>query len=431
MVLRGVAVAHLRMRVAIIGGGISGIAAASELQKHAEVVLFEARQRLGGHADTHNLLVDGQACAIDSGFTAFNRQSFPKFSAWLDSLGVVTQPARMSFGVSTGAAGLEYGTANLAALFAQRQNVASVRFLTMLADIARFYRDTKTRADHELAVASPDGSALTLGEYLTRENYRAGFIHDHLLPLCVALWNIPASKALEMPFVHVAAFLDANRMLRFGRKPDWELVRGGSNNYVAAFVSRFKGQLRLGERVTHVDRRPGFVTVATSAGNERFDQVVFACEANQALGLLDASATEKEVLGSVVYETNRSVVHSDASFMPSRRGAWSSWNVVADAGGPARVTSWVNSLQTMQRERQFFVSLNPVREPKQVWAERTYQRPLFTGDVRVAQSRRAEISGHNRSFFCGTYWGLGSHEDGFMSGLDIAAELSQKLRQAA
>ncbi len=425
------------MRIAIIGGGISGLSAAAGLQDKAKVVLFEARQRLGGHADTHNLLIDGQAYAVDTGFTAFNRTNYPGFAGFLESLGVATQPVRMTLGVSGGRHAFEYGTAGFGALFSQRRNVANPRFLAMLADMNRFHRAAR-RFVQERATQGSGQSAraelrdLTLEAYLEHENYGAAFVEEHLLPLCVALWSLPANKVREMPFAHIAYFLTDNQLLRFGEVPGWEVVRGGSNNYVAAFVSQFKGELRLGQRVTHVDRSADVVQVATGGGlTELFDHVVFACDAVQALQLIDATENEQEVLGCVEYQTNRAVVHSDTSFMPQRRSAWSSWNVTDDVTEQARVTRWVNALQSMPREQQFFVSLNPVREPQRIWAERRYQLPVFNAAVSAAQRRRSEISGHNRSVFCGAYWGAGSHEDGFVSGGDIVTALSQAREQAA
>jgi len=398
--------------------------------------LFEARQRLGGHADTHNLLIDGQAYAVDTGFTAFNRANYPGFAGFLDNLEVATQPVRMTLGVSGGPHAFEYGTADFGALFSQRRNLASPRFLAMLADMVRFHRTARRFVQERGTqnVSQPvqsELSDLTLDAYLTRENYGAAFIEEHLLPLCVALWSLPANKVRCMPFAHIARFLADNQMLCFGEVPGWEVVRGGSNSYIAAFVSQFKGKLRLGQRVTHVDRGADVVQVSAGGAPEVFDHVVFACDAAQVLQLIDATELEQEILGCVEYQTNRAVVHSDSSFMPQRRSAWSSWNVTGDVTEHARVTRWVNALQSMPREQQFFVSLNPVREPRRIWAERHYQLPVFNAAVSAAQRRRAEISGHNRSVFCGAYWGGGSHEDGFVSGRDIAAALSQAREQAA
>lgn len=429
------------MRIAIIGGGISGLSAAFGLQDKADVVLYESRQRLGGHADTHNLLIDGQAYAVDTGFTAFNRDNYPGFTNFLETLGVRTQPVQMTLGVSGGKHEFEYGTADLAALFSHRRNMANPRFLAMLADVVRFHRATRQFAlSHSAQIATRFGPAepapdvstdLTLDEFLAGESYGAAFVEEHLLPMCVALWSLPANKVRRMPFAHVAAFLTNNQMLRFWEVPGWEVVSGGSNNYISAFVSQFRGELRLGRRVTHVDRDTDSVRVETSTTAEIFDHVVFACDAAQALRLIDATASEKEILGAVKYCTNRAVVHSDESFMPQRRSAWSSWNVVGDTSEEARVTRWVNALQSMPREQQFFVSLNPDREPHRIWAERHYQLPIFTAQVSAAQRRRNEISGHNRSVFCGAYWGGGSHEDGFVSGRDIATALSLAREQAA
>ncbi len=417
------------MRVAVVGGGIAGMAAAWALQDFADVSLFEARPRLGGHTDTHNLQVNGRAYAVDSGFIVFNRTHYPLFSAWLDELGVASRPTDMSFSVrceGDGGASVEYGTTSLRALFCQRRNLFSPRFLSMLRGIRRFYRDA--------AGVDPD-DARTLGEYLDAQGYPGPFVDDHLLPMCAALWSAPLASASEMSVAHVAAFMANHGLLRLRGRPGWRVVEGGSSAYVDAFARRFRGRRRVGRPVERVERGRGGVRVATAGGEaEPFDRVVLACHADQALALLAPTPAECEVLGALKYRRNRAVVHSDPSAMPRRRAAWSSWNVTATARGGAascRATYWMNRLQGIAGGQQFFVTLNPQGPLRQVWIERDYAHPVFTPEARRAQARRDEINGVDGTFYCGAYWGWGFHEDGFRSAVDAADALCRELRDAA
>ena len=417
------------MRVAVVGGGIAGMAAAWTLQDFADVTLFEARPRLGGHTDTHNLLVNGRACAVDSGFIVFNRTHYPLFSAWLDELGVASRPTDMSFSVrreEDGAAAVEYGTASLGALFCRRRNLISPRFLSMLRGIRRFYREAgQVAADDER----------TLGEFLDAERYPKPFVDDHLLPMCAALWSAPLAGADETSVAHVAAFMANHGLLTLRGRPRWRVVEGGSSAYVDAFARRFRGRRRVGRPVERVERGRGGMRVATAGGaSEPFDRVVLACHADQALALLAPTPVEREVLGALKYRRNRAVVHSDPSAMPRRRAAWSSWNVTAtERGGvtSCRVTYWMNRLQGITGGQQFFVTLNPQGPPRQVWIERDYAHPVFTPEARRAQARRDEINGVDGTYYCGAYWGWGFHEDGFRSAVDAVDALRRELRDAA
>lgn len=413
------------MKIAIVGAGISGIAAAHHLQESAEVTLFEAQRRIGGHTDTHSILVKGRTYSVDSGFIVFNQQNYPEFSAWLNELGVASQPSDMSFGVCNTRSGLEYGSRGARGLFSQRRKLVSPRFLRMLADLRRFY------ADAAGVMASDDR---TLGEFVASQGYGAGFLDDHLAPMCSALWSLPLSSVLDVPIYHVVAFMAHHRMLQLNGRPEWRVVRGGSSSYLDAFARRFSGTIAAGDEVLQVERQPGSAIVTTRSGRARFDAVVLACHSNQVLSLLhDPSVEEREVLEAIPYQRNRVVVHSDDSVMPASRSAWSSWNARVDAeeARSCQVTYWMNLLQSLSFEHQFFVTLNPNRRLRDVWSEREYAHPVFTFGARKAQARRTEISGSRNTYYCGAYWGWGFHEDGFTSGATAAAEIMQEAVRAA
>lgn len=401
------------MRVAVVGAGISGIAAAHYAQAFADVTLYEADAVLGGHTDTHNLFVDDRTFAVDSGFIVFNPSYYPLFSRWLDELGVASKPTDMSFGVSL-ASGLEYGTSDLKALFCQRRNLLRRDFLAMLRDIRRFYRRAGQLVDDHR----------TLAELFAEERYSSTFVDGHLMPMCAALWSAPRHLAGAMPVAHVAAFMANHGLLQLRHRPAWQVIHGGSHTYLDAFEGRFRGRIRKSCPVRHVQRNADGVTVRTDTDAWRFDQVVLACHADDALRLVDPTPTERAVLCAFRYQTNRAVVHSDASVMPANRRAWSSWNVRATHDDEFEFTYWMNRLQGMGAARQFFVTLNPARPLNAVWLERDYRHPVFGKSARAVQGRRSEVNSQ-RTLYCGAYWGWGFHEDGFRSGYEAAAHLRE------
>ena len=410
------------MRVGVIGGGVSGMAAAYALQDFADTTLFEAKPRLGGHTDTHNVFAGDHSCAVDTGFIVFNRPNYPLFSAWLDRLGVATQPSDMSLAVRRPDTGLEYGTDSLAALFCQRRNARSMGFLSMLNGIRRFYRRARLVADDDMR---------TLGEYIDDERYPTRFVDDHLLPLCSALWSAPVGTMRSLPVAHVVKFMANHCLLELRNRPVWRVVSGGSHSYVDAFRGHYRGRLHLGHGVRHISRRPDGVRVATDRGSAGFDNVVLACHADDALAAIEPSRAERDVLGAFAYQDNVAVLHSDESAMPRNRRAWSSWNVTADhrdATPACNITYWMNRLQGLPGSRQFFVSLNPRTLPRHVWVERGYRHPVFTTASYAAKSRRPEVNGRDRIYYCGAYWGWGFHEDGFRSGVEAATAIRNQTR---
>lgn len=304
------------MKVAVIGAGIAGIAAADALSGRVDVTLFESANGIGGHTDTHAILAGGRLYRVDSGFIVFNTINYPQFSAWLEGLGVPAQDTDMSFGVVNRRSGLEYGSRGLRALFGQRRNLLRPRFVRMLADLRRFYREA-------VELSGTDGR--TVGEFLEQGGYGQGFVEDHIVPMCAALWSLPAGDARAVPVAHVAAFMKHHRMLQFGGRPWWRVVSGGSSRYLEAFEQQFRGTIRCAEPVTRVVRQPGRVMVESRRHREPFDAVVMACHSDQALALLeDATELEQDVLGAIRYQRNCAVVHSDPSVMPRNPSAWSS-----------------------------------------------------------------------------------------------------------
>lgn len=401
-----------------MGGGISGISAASFLAPYGDVTLFEALDYLGGHTDTHSIENGGESAKVDSGFIVFNRQNYPKLAHWFDENGVETKHTCMSFGYSS-ARGLEYGTSDLGALFAQTRNATRPKFLQMLYDILKFYREAQR-------IRSSDDRSVEM--FLQEGNYSRSFTYNHLLPMCAALWSASSEKVKEIPILHVAAFMSNHGLTTLGKRPTWEVVIGGSCRYVHRFLETFSGRVRLSNRVRSIRRNGQSVVIESDQSSDHFDYLVLACHADQALAILDASQQEREILGAFDFQSNRTVVHSDPSVMPSTKKAWSSWNVYENAYGTYSFTYWMNQLQLLTTSTNYFVTLNPAHELDNVWLEREYTHPIYSLAAKEAQGSKQAISGFNRTAFAGAYWNWGFHEDGFASGVEAGEEIREMAR---
>ena len=407
--------------IAVIGSGISGLSAAWLLSRRHQVTLYERDRRLGGHSNTVTVATPGGPVAIDTGFIVYNEATYPNLVALFDHLAVGTQPTEMSFAVSL-SSGLEYSGNNLAGLFAQKRNLLRPRFWSMLNDLRRFYRD-----------ASRDVQALdesiTMRDYIESGSFGAAFCDDHLLPMAAAIWSAPCGAILDYPAASFIRFHDNHGLLRLRDRPVWRTVVGGSRVYVEQLMRSFADRIRIGTPAVSVERGNECVVVRDGNGHAgRFDDVVMASHADQALTLLsDPSAEERNVLGAFRYTSNSAYLHSDATLMPRRRAAWSSWNYIEERGrrdvtSPV-VTYWMNLLQNLSGNRQYFVTLNPEREPQDVWHRETYEHPLFDGGAMEAQRQLHRLQGRNRTWFCGSYFGAGFHEDGLQAGLAVAEAL--------
>ena len=413
-------------RVAVVGSGIAGVAAADALSAVAHVTLIESAPRLGGHTDTHELSVDGVAASIDSGFIVFNRSNYPMFSKWLDTHRVASRATDMSFAVSHRGSGLEYGTDRVGALLAQPLNALRPRFVRMLRDIRRFYRDARALA--------PSDAELTVAQFVQRNGYGPGFCEDHLLPICAALWSQPAEQVRSIAIGHVVAFMNNHGMLSLRDRPEWRVIEGGSQRYLDAFARRFRSPVLTSLPVRAVRRVAGAVELDTDTGPLHFDAVVLACHSDQALALLaQPTLAEQRVLGAICYQPNRVAVHTDDALMPKRRTAWSSWNAFVDPDpeAPCTVTYWMNRLQRIATPRPVFVSLNPGTRVRQscVLAMRDYAHPVFDRAAVAAQRELPELQVIGGVYFAGAWAGFGFHEDGFVSGQSAAAALLRNLRR--
>ncbi|MDZ7781146.1 MAG: FAD-dependent oxidoreductase [Gemmatimonadota bacterium] len=411
------------MRIAIIGAGVSGLVAARLIRERHEVVVFEARERIGGHVHTVPVRDrDGMPHAVDTGFIVFNESNYPLFTRLLDRLGVASQPSEMSFSVRCDRTGLEYNGSSYTGLFVQRRNLLRLRFHRMLVDILRFNR----RATRDLERGIGEES---LGAYVRRGRFTRELAEHYLVPMGSALWSMPPGRVLELPAAFFLGFFAQHGMLSVDDRPQWRVIRGGSRSYVDALVAPFREGVRTGGAVRRVTRHPEHVLV----DGEAFDEVVFACHADRALAALgDPTREEHDILGAFPYTDNDVVLHTDVAMLPTRRKAWASWNYRIPEGrtDAATVTYNMNTLQGLRSKDTFCVTLNePGGVNKNSVLFRTrYRHPGYSAEGFRAQSRHPEISGReHRTHYAGAYWGFGFHEDGVRSAVRVAGEFGATL----
>lgn len=412
-------------RIAIIGSGISGMAAGWYLSAQHEVTLFEADNRLGGHTATMDVDVDGQAYAIDTGFIVFNDWTYPHFQRLLETLGVASQATEMSFSVHEADVDFEYNGHTLASLFAQRRNLFSPAFYRLLGAILRFNKEATRDLEQQRLP-----STMTLGEYLDQNGYSLAFQRRYLLPMGAAIWSASISDLRAFPLAFFVRFFRNHGLLSVNHRPQWYTVVGGSKAYIASLTAPYASRIHLNTPVTQITRSATGALITTAQGTQRFDHVVLACHADQALAALaDPTPAESEILSAMPYQDNEVVLHTDTTLLPRRRHAWASWNYRLDGRGAqaqACVTYNMNILQRLAADTTFCVTLNDTSsiDPANVLGRYRYAHPQFTLAGQAAQARHGEISSvAQRTHFCGAYWRNGFHEDGVWSALRVAQAL--------
>lgn len=415
------------MRIAIIGAGIAGNAAAYALATGSshQITVYEQDHRLGGHSATVDVNYDGTQIAVDTGFIVYNEANYENLTALFAELGVETQASDMSFAVSARGGRFEWcgrttDTAN--GLFAQRRNLLSPGYLRMLIEVLRFNRvSVEDRRAGRLG-------GLSLDHYVTLRGFSKRFRDDYLIPMGAAIWSMSPASMLAFPAESFIAFFENHHLLQWER-PVWRTVVGGSRIYVEKMSRAYRDRVRLGAAVTAVSRSPAGVTVRDTTGSvERYDHVIIASHSDQALAMLeDPSPVEAAVLGAIGYRDNAVYLHRDASLMPRRRRAWSAWNVMQneDPDADLCVTYWMNILQGIDPGKPLFVTLNPPRAPREdlTFGRFSYAHPQYDAGALAAQKALPEIQGRNRTWFCGAWTSYGFHEDGLRSGLAVAEAL--------
>jgi uncharacterized protein len=428
-----------RPRVAVVGSGISGLVAAERLSTLADVTLFEADRRCGGHAHTVDLTLRGQTLAVDTGFLVFNTRTYPGVIALFERLRVPIAPSEMSFSVQSPSDNIEWSGSSVATVFGQRRNLLRPRFLRMLAELLRFNR-LATELAHQ-----PDGSAAlreTVGDFLDRHRFSQALRDWYLLPMVACIWSCPAEQMLRFPMATLVRFCHNHGLLQVNDRPPWMTVHGGSRIYVHRLLKHV-GAVRTGTPVLGVRRVPpasgtAGVWLRTEHGAERFDDVVLACHTDQALALLeDATRRERALLAAIRYQRSRAVLHTDTALLPRRQRVWAAWNYeratdVQHEREAVCLHYLINRLQPLPTDQPVIVSLNPLRAPAaaSVHGEFEYSHPVFDAAAIDAQQRLPAIQGVSHVWFCGAWTRYGFHEDGLQSGLAAAEALAERIVEA-
>jgi predicted NAD/FAD-binding protein len=409
-------------RIAIIGTGISGLSAAWLLHGRHDITVYEKAARIGGHSRTLQVRYGERDIAVDTGFIVFNERNYPNLTALFARLGVATKDSEMTFGLSVDGGRLEWGAKSLNAVFGQRPNLLRPKFLKLIYDVMRFNAGVEAEAER-----APD---ITLGALLDRMHMGDWFRRNYILPMAGAIWSCPPSQMLEFPARTFVRFFANHSLLSLSGQPQWKTVDGGAQRYVDKITAPFADRIRTDCGAVQVSRRHGAVQVRDAGGREeKFDQAVFACHADDALAMLaDPSADERHALGAFGYQRNVAVLHRDASVMPANKRCWASWVYHADGRGtePAiSVTYWMNSLQGIDESCPLFVTLNPSGpiDETLVFDRHVFEHPVFDFAAQRAQDEIKTIQGRANTWFCGAHLGHGFHEDGLVSAMNVADAL--------
>ncbi|MFO1088573.1 MAG: FAD-dependent oxidoreductase [Hyphomicrobiales bacterium] len=408
------------LEVAVIGSGIAGLSAAWLIARRHKVTVLERNEYAGGHSNTVDAGWPRGSIPVDTGFIVYNPPAYPNLTALFEHLKVPVKPAPMTFSVSLENGRYEYSGTGAGGLFGQPSNIVNPNHWRVLADVMRFFRTAQGKLE-----AAPDD--MTLGAFLKAEGYSRAFADLHLVPMTAAIWSCPEAQALDYPAKAFVKFFANHGLLKVKNRPQWMTVDGGSREYVRRLVADGGFAVETGNAVTRI-RRDGRVTVTLANGAyRRFDHVVIATHADEALALLaDPDTQERALLSSFRYTENLAVLHGDRTFMPRRERVWSSWNALSEGGAGSRlyVTYWMNRLQTIPGPADFFVTLNPPRAPKATLASFDYTHPVMDVSALTAQKRLWTLQGRRNTWFCGAHFGAGFHEDGLQAGLAVAEDLA-------
>ncbi len=416
-----------RRKIAIIGSGISGLTAGFILSQRHEVHLFECEPRLGGH--THTVLVPEKQTPVDTGFIVFNDWTYPNFIKLMNKIGVESQESEMSFSVFDEKKDFEYNGHNLNTLFSQRSHLFSPQFYRFAFEIMRFNKmalqDLDNLKGHE-----------TLGQYLAEKGFSRKLSEYYLLPMASAIWSAGIKTVAEFPLKTFITFCKNHGLLSVTDRPTWRVLRGGSKSYIHHLVKPLEGRIFLGNPVVGIKRNPTSVTLKSQSGlNLDFDDVILACHSDQAIKILtDASKDELAVLSALPYQENKVTLHTDPSVMPKRPLSWASWNykIQENQSADVQVTYYMNRLQRLQTEKNYFVTLNSNQEIQKdaIIKDLIYHHPVYTKESDQARAQKKLIQGKNRTYFAGAYWRYGFHEDGCLSGVQVAEEFDLSLESS-
>tara|TARA_B100002052_G_C15841999_1_gene580578 strand:+ start:331 stop:1569 length:1239 start_codon:yes stop_codon:yes gene_type:complete len=412
------------MKIAVIGSGISGLSAAHFLSKKHKVDLFEKNDHFGGHSYTVEVPDNSNnKISIDLGFIVFNKINYPNLVKLFEKLKVNYEKSNMSFSVSVKNSNIEYSGTGMKGLFANKYNILNINFLRMVKDIFFFY-NMADKMDKQNVINQ------TLGEFLKSKNVSNYFVKFHIIPMVSAIWSMSNEAVYEMPMPLFINFFQNHGLFKIKNRPQWYTVSGRSKTYVNKILNTINGEYFKNYKIKKVLRNKNGIRLYYGSSSEYFDydNIVFAVHANEALEMInEPSNNEKEILKNFQYIKNIGYLHNDDHFMPDRKNIWSSWNSILDKNDPKRncVTYWLNKLQNLKTKKNYFFTLNPFTslDQRKIIKKVEFAHPLFDNKTINAQKRLSEIQGVNHSWFCGSYFGYGFHEDGLNSGIDVSSKL--------
>ncbi len=402
------------MKIAVIGSGISGLSAAYYLSKEHKVDLFEQENHFGGHSYTYDIKEISSVVPVDLGFIVFNELTYPNLINFFNDLDISFEKSNMSFSVSIKNTSVEYGGSGLRALFANKLNLFNFNFLKMIKEIIHFYNHAPTLFNNDI-------NDVSLGDYLKESNYSKYFIEFHIIPMVAAIWSLPFTKAKEMPLNLFLKFFINHGLFKLKDRPQWYTVTNRSRTYVKKVLEKISGEVFKNYKVNKISRSNENVRISIENEYLDYDQVVLASHADQSLKILDEPTNEeREILSKFTYVSNDAFLHTDTNLMPLRKKAWSSWNSITK-NSKTCVTYWLNKLQNLKTNKNYFLTLNPVEkiDDKKIIKKINFTHPYFNKSNVKLQKNLYLLQGKKRTWFCGSYFGYGFHEDGLKSSMEL------------
>ena len=406
------------MKIAVIGSGISGLSAAYYLSKKFKVDLYEKEDHFGGHSYTYDIKDNQKILPVDLGFIVFNELTYPNLINFFQELKVPYEKSNMSFAVSVKDTNVEYAGKNLSSIFSNKKNIFNIHFLKMIREIISFYKTAPQLLNNDIQNTS-------LGDYLDQSKISEYFKNYHIIPMVAAIWSMPFSKAKDMPLKLFLNFFINHGLFKLKDRPQWFTVAGRSKSYVSKILPEISGEYYKNYKVKKITRSENNVRINIGANDDfvDYDGVVLACHANESLALLaEPSEQEKNILSEFQYVTNNAFLHTDERLMPKNKLAWSSWNSISKQDlTNTCVTYWLNLLQNLNTDKNYFLTLNPIQsiEPEKVIKKVIFTHPYFNLKNTNLQKELKLLQGKNRTWFCGSYFGYGFHEDGLKSALEV------------
>ena len=402
------------MKLAVIGSGISGLSAAYHFSKNHKVDLFEQDDHFGGHSLTYDIKEEDKVVPVDLGFIVFNEQTYPNLISFFRELDVPFEKSNMSFSVSVKDSNVEYGGSGLNAIFANKKNLLNLKFLKMINEIISFYKKAPSLLNHNL-------SEDTLGNYLEKSKLSKYFIEYHIIPMVAAIWSMPFEKAKDMPLKLFLNFFINHGLFKLKNRPQWYTVTNRSRAYVNKVLEKISGEVFKNYKVSKILRSENNVRI--SIGNEYldYDHVILASHADQSLKILEEPTSEEDkILKRFSYVSNKAYLHIDENLMPLRKSAWSSWNSITKDNRTC-ITYWLNKLQNLKTSKNYFLTLNPVEQinNNKILKKIDFTHPYFNKENVKLQEDLHKLQGKKRTWFCGSYFGYGFHEDGLKSSIEL------------